>query len=161
MFARNDKPLSSDKNKAYDAALSFLDRRDHSREELKNKLSEKFTPDAAGYAVEKCLQMGYVDDGRYARDYARYLSERKRLAPRGIISKLISRGIEPGTAREAVDEIGIDEGAAALEIARELLDPGADDKEKRRVARRLTSKGYSASSVSDAIRIASEEDTWI
>ncbi|MCR5041110.1 MAG: recombination regulator RecX [Clostridia bacterium] len=158
MFERKNKAApSGDKDKAYDAALSFLDARDHGEKELFDKLTRRFTPEAARSAVYRLKENGLVDDERYAREYARRLFERKRLARRGIVAKLRARGITGEVASAAAQELDFDEDEAARELAEELLEPGASQKEKQRVVRRLTSLGYSTGSIIRAINAVEEE----
>jgi regulatory protein len=87
---------------AYEAAVGYLARRSHSRQELKNKLFRKSFPGREIYqALDRLEELGYVDDRKFALEYARY---RLRQSPRGkrlLTMELIQRGV----AREIIDEL--------------------------------------------------------
>jgi regulatory protein len=91
------KPVS-----AYDAAVGYLARRSHSRRELKNKLFRKGFPAREIYqALDRLEELGYVDDRKFAVEYARY---RLRQSPRGkrvLIMELLQRGV----GREIIDDV--------------------------------------------------------
>ena len=59
---------------ALNAALRFLTRREYSYYELKSKLLERFTIDAAQQALDKCIQENWQSDARYAQMLVRHCS---------------------------------------------------------------------------------------
>jgi regulatory protein len=91
------KPLS-----AYDAAVGYLAQRSHSLQELKNKLFRKGFPGREIYqALARLGELGYVDDRKFAVEYARY---RLRQSPRGkrlLTMELVQRGV----ARDIIEDV--------------------------------------------------------
>ena len=87
---------------AYESALESLARRSHSRKELKSKLFRKGFPGKDIYqALDRLEELGYLDDRKFATEYARY---RLRQSPRGrmlLSAELIKRGV----SRDIVDQI--------------------------------------------------------
>jgi regulatory protein len=87
---------------AYESAVESLARRSHSRKELKNKLFRKGFPGKDIYqALDRLEELGYLDDRKFAIEYARH---RLRQSPRGrmlLSSELIKRGV----SREIVDQV--------------------------------------------------------
>ena len=74
-------------------ALSLLDRRDYSRAELLRKLAEKgFDDTAAARAVDRLVELGFVDDARYAPIVVRHYAAKGYGAQR-IRGELQRRGI--------------------------------------------------------------------
>ena len=64
-------------------ALRLLNRRDYGTTELMRKLQEKaFPPDQIETVVERCIELGYLDDGRYAAARARSLMRQGRAVGR-------------------------------------------------------------------------------
>jgi regulatory protein len=98
---------------AIERAVGALARRDHSAAELGAKLARAGVSERAqAEAVETLERVGYVDDGRFARDRA------VRLAERGygddwIRSDLEARGVAPGAAEAALAALEPEEERAA------------------------------------------------
>ena len=87
---------------AYDSAVGYLARRSHSRMELKNKLFRKKYPGREIYqALDRLEELGYLDDRRFAVDYA---CHRQRQSPRG--KKLLSVELmRRGVSRDIIDQV--------------------------------------------------------
>ena len=87
---------------AYAAAVGYLARRSHSRQELKNKLFRKGFPGREIYqALDRLEELGYVDDRKFAVEFARY---RLRQSPRGkrlLTMELVQRGV----ARDIIEDV--------------------------------------------------------
>ena len=85
-------------------ALRALARRGHSVDELRRKLNYRAAPDADVEALLKDLESaGWLDDPRFARDFARARS--RRYGRRRIAAELRMRGIPDALASQALDEI--------------------------------------------------------
>ena len=65
--------------KAYAQALRFLTLRAHSADELYKKLIKKHLPESSQYAVEKCRELGFIDDYDFAVRYANELAKKKEI----------------------------------------------------------------------------------
>jgi regulatory protein len=132
------------------AALRCLTRRDHSRVELRDKLLERgFPPEQVEQAVARCIQLGYLDDARYAGNRARGLMAQGRAVGHRILADLRRRGVSDELAARALEE------ARAEHDEDELLDQllqrrfatfnyaTAPSKERRRVINFLQRRGFS------------------
>jgi regulatory protein len=95
--------LKKPKHSPEGVALRLLALRDHSRQELRQKLIAKdFTPAEVDEVVERLAGKGYLDDARYARRLAAYLGRERMLGPRRIVQKLLQKGLSSDLVDEAV-----------------------------------------------------------
>ena len=106
--------------KAEEAALCLLARRDHSREEIRRKLKVRgFSPEEIEKALKWLETRGILDDLRYAQKLAFSLTKEKLLGPQRISQKLLQKGIPAELAQEAMEKA--DETLAAGERLRRAL----------------------------------------
>jgi regulatory protein len=87
---------------AFDSAVRSLSRRNHSRWELKTKLSQKgFSGDEIKSALNRLTELGYLNDQNYAYDYCRH---RLKQSPRG--RKLLSMELKKrGLPRDLIEQV--------------------------------------------------------
>ena len=93
---------AADRGACMDAALRYLSYRSRSRSELHRHLQKKYPPQVVDVAVDRCADLGYVDDLAFAQAFAR---DRIRLKPRGvvrIVSELRAKGVSMEDARAGV-----------------------------------------------------------
>ena len=96
-------------------AIDILARRRMTIRQITRRLCKKF-PDEQPYidrAIERLMEMGYLDDYAYAQAFAR---DRMKFRPRGknfLKLELLKKGIEKEVIVKALDEIEIDENAMA------------------------------------------------
>lgn len=120
--------------------------------------------------------LGYLDDGAYARARARALTAPGRLGPRLAERRLVSAGIPPAAAREAVAAAlaevdlpgarGLGGEAAEAALARALAEKRAGgapldalgDRERARLARFLLGRGFSGRVVSLVLGVFLDAD---
>ena len=127
-------------------ALNILGYRARAEGELRERLGR------AGYAggtveavVERLRELGYIDDGEFARTAAREKS--RKYGPRRILTDLKRRGVDEEVARGAVEEefVGDEEIEAASAAARRRYNTmERSDALARRVYGFLARRGYSA-----------------
>ena len=136
--SRGSRPKAPPTGSALDCGLRLLARRPHSRLELRQKLAE----------------LGYVDDGAFARGLVRRRSAVR--GPRALAGELSARGIDRAGIAEALE--GLDEQAelaAATRLAERLYAerplPGYKEVLDR-VGSRLMRRGFSAVVVRAACR---------
>jgi len=94
---------SADQGACMDAALGYLSYRARSGTELRRHLRKKYAAEVVDQAVQRCLDLGYVDDRGFAESFAR---DRIRLKPRGsrrIVSELRARGVSETDAKAGVE----------------------------------------------------------
>lgn len=104
--------------KAITAALNLISFRPRASGELQRKLREKGYPaEAAEAAVQRMLDLGYLNDADFAD---RWIENRKEHKPRSrmmLQQELMQKGIERETISEALENTEIDEFGDALALA--------------------------------------------
>ncbi|MDK9649997.1 regulatory protein RecX [Propionibacterium freudenreichii] len=134
---------------AKEIALRRVDRRDHSRGELTDYLVRKrqLDPGIVAEILDRFVEVGIVDDARFARNWAQERARTRRLSRRAISRELSVRGVSEELIEIALDQISPDdERQAALELcrikARRLH--GVDRQVAlRRLSGQLARRGYS------------------
>jgi regulatory protein len=147
--------LAADRaSRATEAALVFLGYRPRSEKEVRDRLRRGGYDQAAiDHAISRLHEWRYLDDADFAR---RWVENRTAHRPRGkrlLQQELRHKGIDTGTAREAIDDAELDETSAAEDLARRRLPAYAGDDPaaiRRRLGAYLARRGYSY----DVIRIA-------
>ncbi len=131
------------------AALRILSRRDFSTAELRKRLNDKgYHPEPVEAALQRCQELGYLDDGRFAVNRATSLMNQGRAVGPRILQDLRQRGVSEdlaeqalAKARESLDE----ESLLADLLARRFPEfnfNSAPAKEKRRVINFLQRRGF-------------------
>jgi regulatory protein len=151
----------ADEHEAFRTALASLGRSSRTRKELELYLRRKgFAGQAAKAALNRLAREGWLDDGRYAREFARARAEGQYKGRHLIRSELIRRGISRSVADEAVG--GIDpetERRAAVEAAlRKWPSLRGERRDRvRKLAQFLYRRGYTGAVVREAVRAAAGE----
>lgn len=135
-------------------ALALLTRRDHSAQELKQKLSQRgFDNTAIDTVILSLKEHGLQDDGRFAENYAHYRRARG-YGPRRIAMELQTRGVaEPMIA----EQVKITDNAWFTEI-RSLWRKQfkgrqpADHKERARQMRFLYNRGFTQEQINSLLK---------
>jgi regulatory protein len=138
-------------------AIRLLARREYARAELAMRLRERgANPDDVEQTLDELVRLGYLSDERYAR---MLVTQRAgRYGKRAIAQTLAQRGVAADAAREALDEIPAgDELAQATALwQRRFAQAPADDRERAKQVRFLTSRGYGLSIALKVVRRFSE-----
>ena len=140
------------------AALRILNGAAQSADALRRKLATKgFSHAAVRRAVERCRELGYVDDAALAESlvgrHARAGHGRAR-----VIADMRRRGVSSAAAAVALDAVDEDdEVAAATAVAqklyeRELKKGEVDDRGRRRIAAAMQRRGYASGVILRALR---------
>lgn len=145
--------------RALDFAYRYLNRRDRSVAEVRRHLEAKrCEPAAIDAAVAELVELGYLDDARYAQ---RFAEDRRALDGWGaerIARKLATIGIDAADIDAAVSE---QDHAAELDAAVELLRRKLrgvvpeTDRDRERALGFLVRKGYDLDLAYDAVRALS------
>lgn len=140
---------------ALDVAFRHLSRRDRTVLEMRRHLAAKGVEGAAAeQALATLLEQGYLDDARFARQFAedkRLLEEwgadriERRLATLGVPRELVQEAV---AARDRGGEL---EAATAL-LRRRFPQLAEDPRERRRAVGVLVRKGYDPELAWDAVR---------
>lgn len=119
-----------------------------SRKQLEDKLRERDIPESAAQSVlDRFEELRLVDDAAFAEAWVRSRSQAKGLARGALRRELRDKGIDPGLADAALEQLDADDEAeAARRLAERRLRsvaPGTDrDRAVRRVVGMLARKGY-------------------
>ena len=150
----HDLQTKSDTRKAVDKAMDLLALRDHAAGELYQKLCRSFDPHSAAAAVAKMQELNLLDDAGFAR--------------RAILDDLHAKGIDRGTAAEAVEALFAqseedEEENPELANARALVERHYAAKlaqgKWQQVAAALARRGFSHSVIRQALADAETEET--
>ncbi len=157
----NDKELENiaekiENRRAYNQAVSYLSRRDHSEKELLLKLRQKGYADSAEYAVEKLKKDGFVDDERFSRMYVRELIALKKYGKRRIEQELYKKGVSRDIISLVLEETEFGENDLCDIIRRKYYRYLSDEKGVKRTVNALLRMGYSYSEIRTALKEFSE-----
>lgn len=132
------------------AALRLLARQSRSEHDLSTRLLGKgFAPAEVTATLERCRQLGYLDDERFALERSRRLLREGKAVGWRLQANLRQRGIPDELARSAVEAAGRELPARELlatVVTRRFPDfsyQQAPDREKRRVLDYLLRRGFS------------------
>jgi len=132
-------------------ALNIVSRREHSRAELKQKLSRKY-PESE--FIERCLdwlqELSYLDDQRFAEMFVRHCVAKRR-GPNRIKLEMQQKGLAAVLSDEVLQAAEVDWfELAASNLKRRFKQPVVDRKDKSKRYRYLQAQGF----VGDQIQFA-------
>ena len=139
-FARIEQIESGDK--AFKAALRFLEARPRSTTEVREKLRRKdFAPEAIDAAIERLNDLELLDDAAFAR---LWVENRQSNQPRGVSAlrdELRRKGIDANVAATVLNDEALigDEAASARALARGVLRKYANSRDSKAFTRRMGS----------------------
>jgi regulatory protein len=139
-------------------------RRAYSIHEMKQYLARR-AEDETGVTVVimKLQQMSYLDDAKYARDYARLHAQSRRQGRYRISRELRARGVPDAEIDAALDSVFAETDEATLVRARvkrkisQIRGP-LDQKKTASLYRSLIAAGFSADIIRAEIRSATKAD---
>jgi len=140
---------------ALDLAFGYLGRRERTVLEMRRYLEGKrVEPSAIDEALAHLQHEGYLNDARFAQQFA---DEKRTLEEWGadrIERRLLALGVPAELARDAVEARGRggELDAAVALLCRRFPSLGADPRERRRAYGVLVRKGYDQELAWDAIR---------
>ncbi len=150
--------FQSDYYRAKSRALWYLDRMDHTEKALYQKLLRAgFSKEASAKVLARLVELGMVDDRRYAERYAERCKD-ANVSKREALHKMLEKGVPLNLAKEVLEEIETDESAQIEALlkgkyAYKLSKEGGIQK----VYAALIRKGFSFSAVKAALKKYSEE----
>ncbi|MBQ8210443.1 MAG: regulatory protein RecX [Clostridia bacterium] len=137
---------------AYSQALRFLTLRSHSEKELYNKLLKKHSHISARYAIEKCRELGFLDDADFASCYAKELAERKKYGATRIRQELNLKGIDREIIDDVINSLEVDYSVSIIDVIQKKYSNCLnDEKGKRRMIAGLMRLGFSYSDIKSAL----------
>lgn len=139
---------------AFLAGLRLLSYRDHSEKEMINKLVQKGHEHCyAVSATEKLKEYGYINDERYAQNYAESLLERKGMSINGIKSELFRKGISREIADNVAESLDIDPVLRIIDLLTTKYKRNlSDEKGVKKTIAALQRLGYRWSDINSALR---------
>ena len=149
----------SEKQRANEKALNLITYRDHSKKELKEKLSRTYSEETAEEIAEKMQEAGLVNDEEYARKYADELLRKKHMSLRGIEFRLREKGISPEIIEIIKEELEFDPVSEIQQVlAKKYPSYLQDEKIKKRAIAALQRLGWSWSDIKNAMQ---EENNFL
>ena len=149
--------------KAKQRAVRLLAVRARSEKELRSQLKERgFDESVVGTVTARLLELKYLDDESFARQWARNLAVNRLLGNRRIEASLREKGIQRALIEQVMTEVR--EEFSEREAIRALIRKKErkstitmDYKEKGRTARSLMGKGFPPDLIFDMIKTPKEE----
>lgn len=150
---------------AFNSAMFSLDLRDHSERELRNKLSRKYDENSVNTAMEKLLDLGLVNDRRYAELLVRELYERKKYGRNRVKNELYRRGIDSEIINEVIEEYENESEQDNIQtivdiIRKKYYNKLIDEKSRQKVVAALVRLGYSFSDIRQAMSEFSSDEFY-
>ncbi len=137
---------------AYTRAIRFLTQRAHSENELYKKLLKKHSHSSAVFAVNKCKELGFLDDEDFALRFAKELYENKKYGLSRIKQELLLKGIDREIIDCALNELDVNCTENIISIIEKKYSLCLfDEKGKRRMIAGLIRLGYSYSDIRTAL----------
>ena len=142
-------------NKCYD----LLSRRDHSVKELRTKLLRTVDEVSADKAIDRMLELGYLDDEHYAKVLLAHLRDDKKMSKSFIKQEMYKRGISSDIINELlyaeeIDNVSSVCGLLLTKYSSKLAKDGGRDK----VFAALMRKGFTYSDINEAFRRIENEE---
>ena len=130
--------------KAKEKAFSLLSRRSYASAQLRQKLEGDFPPDCIDRVMERCAELGLIDDLDYAQRAARDLVHLKHYSLSRVRQELAHRGIGQNEIEDALELFADYDERQAL---RQLLEKKyaaslREEKDRRRAFSALVRLGY-------------------
>ncbi len=145
-------------------AFRLLTLRAHSEKELSAKLQAGgFAAPVVEQVVQRCRDLGYLNDGAFARQRARVLAISRLEGDRRIALDLRERGIDEELCRRVIAEVReeLDEKQAAERLLRKKIRgrpvAALTEREKARLARGLMGKGFPTGLILKTLKKTEEE----
>lgn len=157
---REDPTLEKAKQKAF----RLLSVRGRSKKELRSKLKEKgFEEPVVEKVIARLLELKYLDDEFFAREFTRNLAVNRLYGNRKIEVSLLEKGIDRELIEQSIaqvrEEINEKEAISRL-IEKKIKDKKIielDEKEKRRLAQNLMGRGFPAGLIFEVLGRPEEE----
>jgi regulatory protein len=140
---------------AFEAALGSIRRRERSTAEVVGWLAERdYRPEEIEQAVGRLIEVGELDDGRFARLFAEDKRELSGWGPERIAGALRERGLDRHLIERACAIERPEQVEQAASLLQQRQSPLTDDRDRARALSFLTRRGYDYEVAHDAIRDA-------
>jgi regulatory protein len=146
----------------YAAALRALMRRSYSVHEMRKYLARRAeNEEHVGGVLKKLKEFQYLDDARYARDYARVHAQQRRQGKFRIARELRGRGVPDKHIEAALEAVFAETDEATLVRSRlerrlrQIKGP-LDEKKRASLYRNLLRAGFSSDVIRSELRAATK-----
>lgn len=144
---------------AIDKCYDLLSRRDHSVKELKTKLLRTVDERNADRAIDRMLELGYLDDEKFANTLLKHLVENKNMSKSFIKQEMFKRGISSDIVSNLLEENEIDSVSSIINLVLTKYKNKLNaDNGYEKVVSALMRKGFSYYDIKEAFnRIENDE----
>ncbi len=145
--------FESDYRRAKSRAVWYLDRMDHTEKGLFDKLVRAgFSKEASASVIARFIEVGLLDDERYARNYAERLIN-ANVSKREAVGKMLSKGVPYDLVKSVLDDTEADEQTQIKNLLdRKYRSKLTAEKGAQKVFAALVRKGFSYSAVREALK---------
>lgn len=145
--------------KAIDKCYDLLSRRDYSVKELKTKLLRTVDERNADRAIDRMLELGYLDDEKFANTLLKHLVENKNMSKSFIKQEMFKRGISSDIVSNLLEENEIDSVSSIINLVLTKYKNKLNaDNGYEKVVSALMRKGFSYYDIKEAFnRIENDE----
>lgn len=145
--------------KSFDKCADLLSRRDHSVKELKEKLLRTVDEASADKAIERFLELGYLDDEKFAKALAKHLYEVKNYSDNHVRQELYKRGISREIVYDIIDNSEIDSIETIINLViKKYYNKLNAENGKEKVVAALMRKGFSYGDIKTALHRIENKD---
>jgi regulatory protein len=139
---------------AFTRGLGALRRRERTVSELHEWLAERgFEAIEIEVAIERLIELGELDDERFARRFAEDKRELSGWGPERIREVLLGRGVEPELVEAALAvDVPDQQIERALTLLRMRGDPLSDERQRAKALSFLARRGYELELAYEAVR---------
>jgi len=112
--------MAEEIKRAYQKALCFLERRDYTEAEMRQKLKDReFSSDVVEPVLERLMEYGLINDRRFTEQYLRYHGNdySKRILSMKLYQKGIRSELFEAVYSEMIEELGTNPEKEALQKA--------------------------------------------
>ncbi len=150
--------FESNYRRAKSRAIWYLDRSAHTEKALYLKLVRAgFPKEACAKVIARLIEVGLLDDLRYAENYAERLME-SNVSKREAVQKMLSKGVPYELAKSVLEDIETDEQQQIKNlIEKKYRQKLLSDNGPQKVYGALVRKGFSYSAVKTALSDYIEE----
>jgi regulatory protein len=156
--------IADEIGRATESALGLLAHRPRSVREITDRLRRKgYEQVTIDRAIEKLEGWGYIDDTEFARFWVENRASHKPRGHRLLEQELRQKGVDRELVKEVIAEAEIDEGTAALDLARAKLPSYKHDDPqtaRRKLVGYLQRRGFDYDVIKPAIdQVIGEDET--
>lgn len=145
--------------KAFNKCADLLSRRDHSVKELKEKLLRTVDEASADKAIERFLELGYLDDEKFAKALSKHLYEVKNYSDNHVRQELYKRGISREIVYDIIDNSEIDSIETIINLVnKKYYNKLNAENGKEKVVAALMRKGFSYGDIKTALHRIENKD---